>query len=72
MDIKMVCAANIKEMREQAGLTQKELGLLSGKARTFIADTEHGRRNLTLNNLAAVAKGLGVEPWMLLYPGENV
>ena len=56
-----IMGARIREAREAAGLTQKELAeKLSYKSASTIAKIEKGKNNLTQKKIIAVASVLGV------------
>lgn len=50
----------LRQLREQAGLTQVELAHASGAATSFLAGVERAERGATLDWLERVASGLGV------------
>lgn len=52
---------NMKEYRSQQNITQEELSFRSGLHRNYISDTERGTRNISLEALEKIAKGLNVE-----------
>lgn len=37
-----------------------------GVNRTYLSAVERAERNISIDNIARIAKGLGVEPWVLL------
>jgi transcriptional regulator with XRE-family HTH domain len=47
-------------------LSQEELAELAGLHRTYISSLELGKRNVSLINIHALAKALGVSPDKLL------
>src|SRR5918912_550281 len=55
-------AGRLKELREQAGLTQQQLGERAGLSKAGIADLEQSRggREPTWGTVIALAKALGV------------
>ncbi|MBI3793528.1 MAG: helix-turn-helix transcriptional regulator [Nitrospinae bacterium] len=57
--------AKIKNLRKASGLTQEKLAEKSGLDAAYLGDVERGRRNLTIDNIEKVAKGLKVEPFRL-------
>jgi len=57
---------NIRKMREGRGLTQAQLGRLTGLHRAYIGHIERGEKNIGLKNLARIAKALRVHPRELL------
>lgn len=58
----------VRELRIKKGLSQEKLAELSGLHRTYISSLELGKRNVSLNNIYALAKALDVTPDKLLKP----
>lgn len=56
----------IAELRQRAGLSQRELAARLGWTRDIVAHYELGRRELGLERLAAIAAALQVSPATLL------
>ncbi|WP_418058468.1 helix-turn-helix domain-containing protein [Pimelobacter simplex] len=52
----------IRELRKPLGLSQEELGHRAGLDRTYIGSVERGERNISLDNIWALADTLGVHP----------
>jgi transcriptional regulator with XRE-family HTH domain len=50
----------LKDIREQRGLSQEELGFESGYHRTYISFLERGRKNPTLSTIMDLAQTLRV------------
>ncbi len=50
----------IRRLRARQGWTQAVLAERVGIDRSFLADVERGKRNISILNLALVAEGLGV------------
>jgi transcriptional regulator with XRE-family HTH domain len=57
---------NLKQAREQTGLTQIELAERVGCDQSVISRIESGQRALTLDRLKSIAKALGVPLAQLL------
>lgn len=53
-------------MREKRGWSQEDLGFEAGLHRNYIGGIERGERNVGVENIAKLAKALGVRPRDLL------
>lgn len=53
-----VFAANIKERRISAGLSQEALGNKAGLHRTYMGSVERGERNISIDNIEKLAIAL--------------
>lgn len=61
-----VLAKNMRKLRAARGLSQEALAHESGINRTYLSSVERAERNVSIDNIARIAKALGVEPWRLL------
>ncbi len=61
MDVGRRIGANIRRLREAAGLSQEELADRSGLHRTYISQVERAVKNATIVSLDKIARGLGVQ-----------
>lgn len=59
-DIRILYGAKLKDLRKKKGLSQEELGFKSSLHRTYISEVERGRRNISIVNIAKIAKALGI------------
>ncbi len=50
----------IKELRLQGNMSQEDLAEISGLDRTYISSVERESRNITIDSLEKIIKGLGV------------
>ena len=50
----------IKELRNEIGISQEKFALSIEMDRTYYASVENGKRNISINNIEKIAKGLGV------------
>jgi transcriptional regulator with XRE-family HTH domain len=57
-DIIAIVAANVREARKSAGLSQEELALEAELDRTYISQVERGKRNVTVVVLARLARAM--------------
>lgn len=58
--IKKRLGNRIRELRTQANLSQEKLSFIINMDRTYLASVENGKRNISLENISKIAKGLGV------------
>ena len=61
-DIKLLIGERVRELREARGIaSQEKLGeLASDLHRTFIGRVERGETNISIENLEAITRALGV------------
>ena len=52
----------VRALRDRAGLTQERLAFRSDMDRSYIGQVERGEVNVSIDNIAKIAKGLGVKP----------
>lgn len=62
----MTIGDRIKQVRNARGLTQKQLGAISGTSEITIRQYELGKRQPRLEQLQRIAAALGVSPFYLL------
>jgi transcriptional regulator with XRE-family HTH domain len=60
MDIKLKIGKRIKELRETANMSQKDLSYSADLDRSYIASVENGQRNISIVNIEKIAIALGV------------
>ncbi len=60
-DINKLFGGKVVEMRKQHGLTQEELSFKCGIHRAYMGTIERGEKSVTLDTVAKIATGLGVE-----------
>lgn len=65
---KEIVGQNIRRLRTQAGLSQEELAYRAKLHRTYISSIERGERNVSIENIFAIAEALKVSPGDLLNP----
>jgi transcriptional regulator with XRE-family HTH domain len=61
-----ILAKNMRRLRAAHGLTQEALAHECGINRTYLSSVERSERNVSIDNIARIAKGLHVDPWKLL------
>ncbi|MCX6195794.1 MAG: helix-turn-helix transcriptional regulator [Flavobacteriia bacterium] len=60
MDVKFKIGQRIKELRETANMSQKDLSYAADLDRSYIASVENGQRNVSIVNIEKIANALGV------------
>ena len=60
MDVKTKIGQRIKQLRETADMSQKDLAYTADLDRSYIASVENGQRNISIVNIEKIAKALGV------------
>jgi transcriptional regulator with XRE-family HTH domain len=60
MDIKLKIGRQIKDLREKAEMSQKDLANTADLDRSYIASIENGQRNVSIVNIEKIATALGV------------
>lgn len=58
--LSQLVGASIKGFRDERGLSQDQLAVKSGVSRTFIANLELGKKNVTINTLVKITDALEV------------
>ncbi len=65
---KEIFGGNVRRIRKQAGLSQEELAFRAKLHRTYISSIERAERNVSLENIFAIADARRVQPGELLKP----
>lgn len=60
MDVKLKIGQRIKQLRETADMSQKDLAYTADLDRSYIASVENGQRNISIVNIEKISKALGV------------
>jgi transcriptional regulator with XRE-family HTH domain len=55
-----VFARNVRKLRRLQEVSQEALALESGLSRTYVSEIERGERNVSIDNMGALADALGV------------
>jgi transcriptional regulator with XRE-family HTH domain len=50
----------LRDVREEAGISQEKLAEVAGVHRTYVSSVERGKRNVSLVNIERFAAALGV------------
>lgn len=67
--LRLLLARRIRAERGRLGISQEELAERTGLHRTYIGSVERGERNVSIDNVERIARGLGVQPQDLLSDG---
>lgn len=67
-DLRRAIGAQVRDLREERGLSLREVAAISRVDRSVLARAETGEANLTVDGLAAVSAVLGAEASVRLYP----
>jgi transcriptional regulator with XRE-family HTH domain len=65
-DLRRVLADNVRRLRGELAFSQEALAAEAGLHRTYIGAIERAERNVSLDNIARLARALRVEPSALL------
>lgn len=60
-NINILFGKRIKECRTNLGISQEELGYMTGLHRTYIGHIERAEKNITLKNIEKIAKSLNID-----------
>ena len=60
LDPKMRVGLRIKELRAELGMSQEAFTYSIEMSRTYFAEVETGKRNVSIENIDRIARGLGV------------
>ena len=60
MDVKIKIGQRIRELRDLASMSQKDLSFAADLDRSYIASVENGQRNVSIVNIEKIANALGV------------
>ena len=60
LDIKMRIGLRIKELRGTLGMSQEAFANSIDMSRTYLAEVEIGKRNISIENIDRICGGLGI------------
>lgn len=63
---RQVFAQNLRIARKRLGLSQEELADIVGLHRTYVGSVERGERNVSIDNMEALAQGVKTDLTVLL------
>lgn len=64
--LRSILAGNLREIRLSKNLSQERLAELAGLHRTYVGSVERGERNISIDNIEALARALRVSPTVLV------
>ena len=59
-DIRIRVGRRVQKLRKKRGWTQVQMAEQFGLDRSYLADVEHGKRNISIVNLEVIASGFGL------------
>jgi transcriptional regulator with XRE-family HTH domain len=59
-DVAVRFGKRLREVREEAGISQEKLAELATLHRTYVSSVERGKRNISIENIERLAIALGV------------
>jgi transcriptional regulator with XRE-family HTH domain len=65
-DLQLAFGRNVRQLRQERGLSQETLADAIDVHRTFIGGVERGERNLTLRTVERLSEKLDADPLVLL------
>ena len=69
--IRRLFGQRVRALRKAKGLSQERLAYVSGLDRSYMGGVERGQRNVSIDNIAALARALEVEIYVLFVFGEQ-
>jgi transcriptional regulator with XRE-family HTH domain len=66
--LRMSVGKNVKSARELADLSQRDLCAKTGISQSYLSQVERGTWNIGLDNIARIARAVGIAPHLLLHP----
>ncbi len=68
--LRSILATNVRRYRLARGVSQQDFALEIEMDRTYFGGVERGERNVSLDNIERIAKGLEISPFLLLKEPE--
>ena len=66
LSARLIFAQNIRRAREELGMSQEDMAEACGLHRTYVGSVERGERNISIDNMEAMAIGVGKKITQLL------
>jgi transcriptional regulator with XRE-family HTH domain len=64
--LRSIVATNVRRYRQARGLSQQDFAYEIEMDRTYYGGVERGERNVSIDNVERIAKGLEISPHLLL------
>jgi transcriptional regulator with XRE-family HTH domain len=64
--LRQIVAANVRRHRKALGMSQQDFAYDIEMDRTYFGGIERGERNVSIDNIERIAKGLNIDPHLLL------
>lgn len=64
----VIFGRRLAQLRKAQGVSQEQLALISGVARSYVSGVERGQRNISLLNILRLAQALNLPATALLEP----
>ena len=64
--LRSIVATNVRRFRQARGLSQQDFAHEIEMDRTYYGGVERGERNVSIDNIERIAKGLGIGAHLLL------
>lgn len=58
LSARLMFAKNIRKAREELGMSQEDMAEACGLHRTYVGSVERGERNISIDNMEAMAKAV--------------
>lgn len=68
--LRSIVARNVRRYRQARGLSQQDFANEIDMDRTYYGGVERGERNVSIDNIERIAKGLEISPHQLLIARE--
>ncbi|RXR30832.1 helix-turn-helix domain-containing protein [Sphingobium fluviale] len=68
--LRSIVATNVRRYRQARGLSQQDFANEIDMDRTYYGGVERGERNVSIDNIERIAKGLEISPHQLLIARE--
>lgn len=66
MKLKEIFGENLRYYRKKKGLSQQEVGEITGVHRVYISEIERGRKNITIDIMEAICVTMGIKVTKML------